>query len=77
MSTFYVCVDNTGYEVSLEERKIYHALDDQGERRRGQIRIIDESGEDYLYPVARFQALRLGATSRLASRLRFDEALAA
>jgi hypothetical protein len=43
-------LDNTGYEVSLERRKIYVAIPDPRVERLGQIQIIDESGEDYLYP---------------------------
>ena len=49
-----ICLDNTGYEVSLERRKIYVALPDDGAESVGQLRIIDESGEDYLYPGERF-----------------------
>ena len=45
-----VCLRNDGYEVSLERRKIYAALPDAGAAKHGQVRIIDESGEDYLYP---------------------------
>lgn len=45
-----ICLDNSGYEVSLERRKIYVSIPDAQAQRLGQIRIIDESGEDYLYP---------------------------
>ena len=44
----FICLDNTGYEVSLERRKIYIALPDDGAEKHGQLRIIDESGEDYV-----------------------------
>jgi hypothetical protein len=44
-----VCLRNDGYEVSLERRKISAALPD-ADARHGQVRVIDESGEDYLYP---------------------------
>jgi hypothetical protein len=54
-----VCVNNTGYEVSLERRKIYIALPDSRAEKLGQIRVIDESGEDYLYPAEAFVALSL------------------
>jgi hypothetical protein len=54
-----VCVNNTGYEVSLERRKIYIALPDSRAEKLGQIRVIDESGEDYLYPAESFVALSL------------------
>jgi hypothetical protein len=45
-----ICLDNSGYEASLERRKIYVAIPDLQAERLGHIRIIDESGEDYLYP---------------------------
>ena len=47
---FVVCVRNTGYPVSLELRKIYEVLPDPDASTHGLIRVIDESGEDYLYP---------------------------
>jgi hypothetical protein len=54
-----VCVDNEGYEVSLEKRKIYVALPDAPAEKHGMLRIIDESGEDYLYPRAFFRSIAL------------------
>lgn len=45
-----VCVDNRGNPAALEVRKIYLLLDDPAAEARGLIRVIDESGEDYLYP---------------------------
>ena len=45
-----ICLDNSGYEASLERRKIYVAVRDARAERLGHIRVIDESGEDYLYP---------------------------
>ena len=54
-----ICVDNSGYEVSLERRKIYVALPDAEAERLGQIRVIDESGEDYLYPQNAFVEVAL------------------
>lgn len=47
---FAICICNEGYEVSLEKRKFYEVLDDSDAARHHQIRVIDESGEDYLYP---------------------------
>ena len=48
---FVVCLYNTDYRASLELRKLYQVLPDEGEALEGYyIRIIDESGEDYLYP---------------------------
>lgn len=45
-----ICLDNSGYEVSLERRKIYVAISDARAEKHGQVRVLDESGEDYLYP---------------------------
>ena len=54
-----VCVGNDGYPVSLETRKIYVALSDPGAEKHGLLRIIDESGDDYLYPKAFFRPIAL------------------
>ncbi len=51
---FVVCVKNRGYSSSLELRKLYQTVPDQGAAKHRQIRVVDESGEDYLYPVAYF-----------------------
>lgn len=45
-----VCIDNQGNEESLEQWKIYQALPDKEAETHGEIRVIDEEGEDYLYP---------------------------
>lgn len=52
-----VCVNNEGYLASLEKRKIYLTLRDPTAEKHGLIRIIDESGADYLYPKALFRSL--------------------
>jgi hypothetical protein len=54
-----VCVDNEDYPASLETRKIYVALRDADAEKHGLLRIIDESGEDYLYPKASFRPIAL------------------
>jgi hypothetical protein len=54
-----VCLDNEGYAASLERRKIYVTLPDPKAEKNGLLRIIDESGEDYLYPKASFRAITL------------------
>jgi hypothetical protein len=46
---YVICVNNDGYSASLEVRKIYRGVSDPSAERRGLIRVIDESGEDYLY----------------------------
>jgi len=56
---FVVCVRNTGYPASLELRKIYQALPDADAEAHHLVRVIDESGEDYLYPEKFFLALDL------------------
>ena len=61
-----ICIDNTGYEVSLERRKIYVAIPDAKAERLGQIRIVDESGEDYLFPEKNFVLADLPQSTRRA-----------
>jgi hypothetical protein len=56
---FVVCIRNSGYEASLETRKIYIALADASAASHGLVRVIDESGEDYLYPGECFAPLEL------------------
>jgi hypothetical protein len=54
-----VCIDNDGYAASLEKRKIYLALRDAEAEKHGLLRIVDESGEDYLYPKTFFRPIVL------------------
>ncbi len=54
-----VCVKNEGYAVSLELRKLYVLLSDAAAAKHGQVRVIDESGEDYLYPQEFFVPVEL------------------
>jgi hypothetical protein len=54
-----LCIDNAGYEASLEARKFYLALPDADAEAHGQVRVIDESGEDYLYSASRFTEVPL------------------
>ncbi|MBI5664780.1 MAG: hypothetical protein HZC49_06805 [Nitrospirae bacterium] len=61
---FMVCVNNQGYEASLEIRKIYEILADKAAEKHHQIRVIDESGEDYLYPSDYFASIRLPAGTK-------------
>ena len=51
---FVICIDNSDYPASLEKRKIYETLADKEAASLGQIRVIDESGDDYLYPASCF-----------------------
>ena len=59
-----LCLRNKGYEVSLERRKIYQVIPDRDAGKHGQLRVIDESGEDYLYPATFFALINLPRTLR-------------
>ena len=61
---FAVCVDNGGYEASLERNKIYVVLSDKTAEKDGDLRVIDESGEDYLFSADRFVAVEVPAPVR-------------
>jgi hypothetical protein len=61
-----ICVENDGYAVSLEKRKIYVALRDAAAEKHDMLRIVDESGEDYLYPKAFFREIALPQAVRRA-----------
>ena len=54
---FAICLKNTGYEASLEPRKLYRVLPDASAEKQAMIRVVDESGEDYLYPADWFMLL--------------------
>jgi len=64
--TTVVCIENEGYEASLEKRKIYLALRDSDAEKEGLIRVIDESGSDYLYPKSFFRSITLTQTVKKA-----------
>ncbi len=59
---FVVCVKNEGYPASLELRKIYQVVDDADAANHGFRRVIDESGEDYLFPAELFVPIKLTKT---------------
>ena len=56
---FVVCIENSAYPASLELHKIYRVLPDVDAAREGDLRVVDESGEDYLYPAEWFVAVDL------------------
>lgn len=66
LARFLICVDNKGYDVSLEKRKVYLALPDATALKHGQVRVIDESSEDYLYPKSLFLPITVPASLRKA-----------
>jgi hypothetical protein len=58
-SRFVVCIKNAGYPASLEMHKIYRVLPDEDAAEDGDVRVVDESGEDYLYPASCFAAIKV------------------
>ena len=56
---FVLCVESGDYPASLERRKVYQVLADEQASKHGQMRVIDESGEDYLYPQEYFIPIKL------------------
>lgn len=56
---FVVCVRNDDYEMDLVLHKTYQVLPDASAERSGWIRIVDETGEDYLYPETFFQPVEV------------------
>ena len=60
ISKYYViCVQNQGYEVSLEKRKVYRMKRDAAANSKNLIRVCDESGKSYLYPARYFMPIKL------------------
>jgi len=66
---YAVCLRNSGYAASLEVRKLYAVIDDAEAKDHNLIRIVDESGDDYLYPARFFRELVLPADVRRALRM--------
>jgi hypothetical protein len=56
---FLICIRNDGYPASLETRKVYQELPDPDAEAQGLVRVIDESGEDYLFPKSMFLPVEL------------------
>ena len=65
-SRYVLCVKNRGYAASLERRKVYRRLNDARASRHGLIRVVDESGQDYLYPSSYFVSIAVPKTARRA-----------
>lgn len=59
---FAICINNKAYPVSLELHKIYRIIPDENAEAEGDLRVIDESGQDYLFPTQYFLLLALPAT---------------
>jgi hypothetical protein len=58
-SRFAICVDNSEFPASLELHKVYRVLQDKEAERHGDLRVVDESGEDYLFPADYFVLIDL------------------
>lgn len=69
---FAICVDNSEYPASLDLHKLYRVLPDDEAARDGDLRIIDESGEDYLYPAQYFVLVDLPSEAERALRVSFS-----
>ncbi|HEV3510118.1 MAG TPA: hypothetical protein VGS05_00350 [Candidatus Sulfotelmatobacter sp.] len=65
---FVICIENKGYAASLELRKIYQVISDKTASKLNQVRVIDESGEDYLYPADYFVPVQLPQAAERAVR---------
>ncbi|MBI3450059.1 MAG: hypothetical protein HY049_14235 [Acidobacteria bacterium] len=59
IESYVVCVSNAGFKTALVVRKVYRALSDAEAGKRGLIRVVDESGEDYLFPATLFVPIDL------------------
>ena len=62
MKKFVVCLKNDGYKASLEPRKIYQTIPDKEAESHKMLRVVDESGEDYLFPASLFSPISLPQT---------------
>ncbi len=56
---FVICIENRDYPAALEIRKVYEVLVDDKATARGFLRVVDESGDDYLYPEGYFVKIEL------------------
>ena len=63
---FVICIDNDEYPASLERRKLYEVVHDTEAESLGQLRVKDESGEDYLYPKELFISVDLPSSTEKA-----------
>jgi hypothetical protein len=71
---FAICVNNDEYPASLERHKVYRVLADKEAERDGDLRVVDESGEDYLYPAEYFVLVELPSKTARALSASFSSA---
>lgn len=74
---FVICINSGEYRASLEACKLYEVKPDSKAKTHGLLRILDESGEDYLYPASFFEPVKLSDTTvrKLATTKRREYAL--
>jgi hypothetical protein len=63
-SRYVLCVRNGSYRASLEPRKVYRVVEDSSAEAHGLLRVVDESGEDYLFPADLFVPIELPSKAR-------------
>ena len=56
---FVLCIRNEGYQASLEPRKVYRLIPDSQAESKGMLRVVDNSGEDYLFPSEYFVPIKV------------------
>jgi len=66
---FAVCIRNAGFAASLEVRKLYPVVADPDAEANDLVRVVDESGEDYVYPARMFQKVALPSELQRVLRL--------
>ncbi len=72
---FAICVNNTDYPVSLELHKLYRLVPDEDAEQDSDLRVIDESGEDYLYPADYFVVVEFPRTIQRVLQTSFTHAM--
>ena len=75
-SQFAICLNNSEYPVSLDLHKVYPVLSDEQAEKDGFLRVIDESGEDYLFPSAYFMVIVLPSNCVRTLKKSFTNSLA-
>jgi hypothetical protein len=63
---YFLCVKNKGYAASLQVRTVYRGISDPEAESHGMLRIVDESGEDYLFPASLFVPIEVPAEAAAA-----------
>ncbi len=70
---YVICISNVDYPASLELHKLYRVLPDEQAAADGDLRVIDESGEDYLYPAEYFLKISVSKKAEKSLQMSFSE----